>query len=212
MIHFIWIGDATKNKYQDTPELWHKLGYDVKEWDERSILDLAASNGMNSYCNILKSLDSNIKKSDLARLLVVTIIGGTYMDYDIQPHSGKLPLKLCKSLSLVLEHATGLNGMPLVANGIIVTKTLYHPFLMSFLRKYAYNTSNPVLEYLGPHALTKHLNSWRDNHEIRLMSPQVMLWEDQHGAPPDYVVARHRNACSWGGDRSKSGWDSVLCD
>jgi len=205
MIHFIWIGNKEKNKFSETPRAWESIGYSVTEWDEDQIIELMKSERMLKQLRIFLSLQSYIRKADFARIVVLIAKGGIYMDYDIYPNGNGLHTFSKQDTALVLEHGE-LNGAPIIANGILYSRSPYNPFFVKFLNDNYKETYKSVLEYLGPHALTNHLLGWRKAQKILILPAKIMLWEDQCGMTPSFVVSRHLNACSWGGNRSESNW------
>lgn len=91
-----------------------------------------------------------------------------------------------------------------VANGVIIS-VQGNELLERFLQQQHRNTSQKVLQYLGPHSMTRFLERQRNRMQLDdlcVIPPQHFLWEQKVGPMPKWSIAKHMGKNTWG-DHSK---------
>lgn len=214
------------------PLRWRTMnpGWQVLEWNHVNLTEFIRGH-YPQYFPAWNSLGKVIKKCDLARLLVLHYFGGAYMDLDLVPLSpldGLLNSKRIRhsktAYVTVLPQPESVESVNLlemdavfsreyrpidkrgfgVANGAIIAKPGCQ-WMLDFIDSRINNPGALVLDYMGPHALTRFLRERTDLHRrVRALPPYYLLWEPHYmqQPPPDWVVCLHPAVNSWG-DHSK---------
>ena len=224
-----------------SPSRWAALnpGHEIRLWDERSLSALIA-NRYPRYFARWMALDMVIKKCDLARLLVIHEFGGAYFDLDLlprraldsflddghvryaqeSPRSGQLPgdeasvrVKL-REREFILSREyrrIDMTGYG-VANGMIISRPRLPLWLEFIDERIGHARDARVLDFMGPHALTRFLRARA--RELRgrgaLLPPYYFLWERgsfKH-PPPEWCVAEHPAVNHWG-DHTRPDWWAI---
>lgn len=242
VIHLVWYQgfDAAPADIRPAPERWARENpdHEVRTWDAHSMERLIRGD-YPALLPVWHSLDRIIKRCDLARLLIVHRHGGVYADADLIPRrsltsfyrdrrvhflsdapvTGELPassspvdVHIADRLFLLSKEYNKIDHAGYgVANGFIASRPGL-PLWMDFVRAHAFNTNARVLDYLGPHALTRFLRQRAS--ELRgqglLLPPYYFLWE-RHAfthQPPEWCVCEHPAVNRWG-DASRTEWWAV---
>lgn len=219
LIHFVWIPSfQTAPRYvKENIERWEALNpdYVILKWNEPDIIKMLPSNWKAAY----SSLDKDIKKADLARMVIMFFYGGAYFDCDLipcKPLSNLLNKKKVESiipkkdsrkriwfpkkkeinlrekeLILTREWNSGGNTPYRIANGCFLA-TPGNSFILEFILKSYKHTQNKVLWYMGPIALSSHVRENVESLRERavVLSPQHFLWEG--GNRPRWSISEHQ--------------------
>lgn len=240
-IHFMWYQgfDTIPSYLKRVPTLWGEMNpsYEILRWDYRNTSEFISKHYPHLFAT-WNSLDSIIKKCDYARLLLLHYFGGVYADCDLIP-SGPLDyllnssVRYCQQVSLVKvlpnpypaeaadfsvpEVILSREHQPIdrkgfgVANGIILAKPKSQ-FLMEFLLSRYTRSSDQVLDYLGPHALTRFIreNTATYRKRVMILCPYYFLWEDHamDEKPPPWNISSHLARNHWG-DHSRKDWWNI---
>lgn len=169
MFHTIWIdfgkGKDVFPKYEQNIKEFHKLhpGWIFKNWTEPEIIELIKFKHPY-FLPIFQSYDKPIKKHDSARMIVLDVFGGVYIDHDF------IPLKNIESLlkfyEIVLGNEESSYFCPV--NGLIATIS-GHPFL----RKIICEMNKPevaqmnVLKATGPALIKRMILSYAEEYGTR---------------------------------------------
>ena len=240
LIHFIWfqgiaLAPATS---RDVPAHWQHMNhdYEVRVWDEQSLHDFIVTK-YPQYLKRWHALPQVIKKCDMARLLLIHHYGGVYLDMDLIPQS---PLHEFfdqrKIYHMGMQHRSILPNSPPVdvdfasrefilsreyanidyagcgvANGVILSKAKL-PMWIEFVEEQIDQPNNRVLEFMGPHALTRFLRRRAATLNGRglIVPPYYFLWEDHamKQPAPSWCVSKHLAVNHWG-DHTKPRWWEV---
>lgn len=241
LLHFMWYqGFKQIPAYlKSTPRNWAVMnsGYSVIQWDQENLTEFIYSK-YPQFFETWSSLPSVIKKCDFARLLVLHYYGGVYLDCDLIPLSPlesllssdfrycqrikgvrmlpkpppKSPVNFSEAeLIFSREHrAIDAKGFG-IANGVIIAKP-NNQLLYDFLEHRSQDTESRVLDYLGPHALTRFIRSRAEGLQgkVIVLPPYYLLWEmtAMDEQPPDWTISIHLAKNHWG-DHSKKDWWNV---
>lgn len=226
IIHFVWIKDFNQApSYAATNILSFKdlnPEFKIMLWDESKVLRLMTKREKWHYhcCDML------IKKADFARMIVLREYGGYYFDCDIEPSKPLRELKTGRAFSsddkdlskgsyknfdfgscdLILQKEWNPERIT-VANGIIFAapkNEVIEKFIEARMAKFAV----PVLDYMGPHALTRFIKNFHKSNKILILKPSLFLWEASLGEQPDWSYALHLAENTWG-DKSRKDWWKV---
>lgn len=220
-IHLVWI-----DKFIDAPDhcqeiirKWESVeGFTVKKWEQDDVIKLMSKDELGAY----SSLDSIIKKSDFARLVVMRENQGFYLDCDLEPlrdlgdlYRGFVEVPNSKttheevpfSMDLDLLFVREWGQTTRVANGFFAVSEEGSKVIGRFLNQNYKLSHNKVLKYLGPHALSVFIA--REAKEKRLpktkiLMPHLILFEKEC---PEYAYCRHVSKNSWGDKTRKDWWN-----
>ena len=91
-LHFIWWqgADLMPARYRPVVEAWRQMhpGWQVTVWDARRLdahLRALPGNTAQLTSGVMQHLAFDIQRVDLARLLILCLVGGVYSDLDILP-------------------------------------------------------------------------------------------------------------------------------
>lgn len=241
LLHLVWYQgfDRIPPYLAANPGRWGALnpGHEVRLWDEESLSRLVADH-YPQYRGAWDGLSTVIKRCDLGRLLVVHRHGGAYLDADLEPRSplsaflgsgvrychnaarvrslprpwshepyawGGRELVLSREHNPIDGHGYG------IANGVLLARP-GSEIVLDFVDSHCRDLQAPVLDYLGPHALTRYVRRRAPQLRGRLgiAPPWYFLWEcpSMDQPPPPWTVSTHLNLHHWG-DRSKPDWWNV---
>lgn len=184
IFHTIWIdfgkGNEIPPKYIQNMrdfELLHS-GWSFKNWTEPEIVELIKFKHPY-FLNTFLNYDAPIKKHDSARIIVLDIFGGVYIDHDF------IPLKnieiLLKSFDLVLGNEVDDEFVPV--NGFIGSIP-DHPFLKKLIKgmNCPVVAESPVLLATGPFLLKETLLS----HVLDFGSGGIKIYSRKFFYPIEY--------------------------
>ncbi len=227
IIHLMWIPtlDRVPKDVLGYPQLWQELnpGWQVMLWDEGRLIHMLRGFSPDMI-PLYRGARLPIKKADFGRLAVLLKYGGLYCDMDMKPQRA---LDCFFSEPFVLAHRSHhTRGIPRfitrhpvnwqecdmimsreyrkidqftgLANGAMFSVP-ENPLLGRFLYEHAPKTGEKVLDYLGPHALTRFLRQNMDPNRLVILPPYYFLWEDRafdHPAPK-WVVCKHLGKSNW---------------
>lgn len=241
IIHLVWYQgfDQAPDHLRGTPQAWRGFNpeWRVMEWDFVSLSSFIVQK-YPQYFDRWNRLDQVIKKCDLARLFLVHHFGGVYVDADLIPQrpldefldAGEIRHRQTKHVTrlpkpdpvervnlrerafiLSREHRPIDRTGSGVANGMLASVPRL-PMWLDFIERQIDQTGLKVLDYFGPHALTKFLRERADTLRGSglILPPYYFLWEAHamHEPPPSWCVSRHLAINHWG-DSSRSDWWNV---
>ena len=131
-IHFIWISDDAKFTFPvpylsniQSFHFWNPSST-IFKWNHRDIVSLMKKNEiLNRYQTFYENLPSPLFKADIARLIVLYLFGGLYVDCDFYCLQNLYPLLIDKDIAFFYEpqeHALKNKIKELVFNGFIYSK------------------------------------------------------------------------------------------
>ena len=241
IIHLVWFqGFANAPDHvRGTPALWRAMNpsYTVMEWDYESLSAFIAKR-YRQYYDRWNKLDLIIKKCDVARFLLVHHYGGAYVDADLIPqrpldafldggeirhHRTKFVTELpqpdpIETLNLrERDFILSREYRPIdmtgsgVANGFIIASPGL-PMWIDFMEAQIEQPTRRVLDFFGPHALTRFLRERADSLQGKglVVPPYYFLWEDHamKQPAPAWVVSKHLAINHWG-DKTRADWWNV---
>jgi hypothetical protein len=238
VIHTIWFQGHHHAPIADQENVasWQRLNssYEVLQWDYQN-LSLFIRDHYPQYFEHWNRLDRVIKKCDFARLLLIDFFGGVYVDLDLRPKSpidvlldsGKIRYGKTAYVSILptpeVSESVDLrsyetlfsreyqpidsNGFGL-ANGVMVS--VPRPsWVIPFIDSRIHYGHLRVLDYMGPHALTRFFRERKDlQSKVRALPPYYFLWErSMQQMPPEWVVSCHPAVNSWGDSTRVDFWN-----
>ena len=233
-------------EHAGNPSKWESMnpGWAVRLWSGPE-LEGFVSTHYPSYLPLWNSLGKAVKKSDLGRLLLLHHFGGIYLDWDLEPFSrprGVLD-SFAGSKVVYNKHITEsrISEIPSedfvdissygsvfsrencridragygVANNTLMMAP-GQPWVMDFIGQQEECSGGPVLEFLGPWAMTRF---WRTRvaedpekvkAEMTIIPPHYFIWEQwrMSSQPPSYAISAHTGENTWGDKTRKDWWNA----
>lgn len=197
LIHFIWVNKFDfKNdnariplKYRKNIENWKKLNSDWKItiWTGKMIHELILNSGNEALIDLYLSYDLFISKVDLAKLIILSVFPGLYVDMDYycqQSINSVIDLETEKEMILVkepyenLKNYASLGSLHNLDKFIISNAFIYvskkTELLSSLVNLYSLNKHKlpNVLQSTGPVIFNMMYSIDENNKKIKLLEPE----------------------------------------
>lgn len=227
IIHMMWVPslDGIPEEIRSYPDQWKEMnpGWQLMLWDEPRLIQMLRGFAPDMI-PLYRGAKLPIKQADFGRLAVLLKYGGLYIDMDMEPqrpldcffsepyiiahrshhtrsiprHVTKHPVDWEKCDMIMSREYRKIDQFTGLANGAMFSVP-ENPLLGQFLYEHAPNTNEKVLDYLGPHALTRFLRKNMNPSRLVVLPPYYFLWESQafdHEAP-DWVICKHLGKSNW---------------
>ena len=182
-IHQIWLGSPVPEKYKTWMNSWKNLnkGWDYYLWDDEKIKSLNMQNR-----DLFDTIENLGAKSDIARLEILRLFGGIYVDTDFQclrPLNDQI-LKT-KMFACCLS-----NYSPQIGNGIIGaskdSKILLNCIFTLTKNKLRNPTPNEISNFSGPCFFTRHIFDFLDCNKSNF--DEVIIFPSNYFYPvPSFI-------------------------
>lgn len=213
-IHHIWLGSVLPARYHAWVASWKQYhpGWEHTVWDDAQVLNLLTEYEQDfpGLCAYYHTLSNYGARSDLARLVILYLLGGLYVDIDFQCIRSFDDLNARYSFYAGLLPITTQNGV-LVANGLIgaapghiiirrcLEDILAHPELGKEGRV------AQILDNTGPGPLTRAVYTSLIDPEFSRLCADSIVFPTIVFYPPDikkgnfseHTYAIHHWAGSW---------------
>ena len=199
-IHQIWLGSNVPKKYDIWRKSWIKYNPDFEYilWDEKKIL----KTGLINEKQFMQATNFGVK-SDIARYEILYKFGGIYVDTDfeaLKPIDHKL-------LSRSFIAGQLYDYKPQINNALIISepKSNFLKTVINNIGEYRDEmTGMEVMDYSGPHYLSKLTFENRDSEDIVILPSQYFYpW-------PHYMKHSANSPYSWTSDTTIAihHWDA----
>ena len=200
ILHKIWLGGPLPAQEQEWLRSWENLmpDWEVRVWDDRTILDLDAPRSSH-----WKIAGTQSEKSDLLRFEILHRFGGIYSDTDVQCLRSFDPL--------LIEGVTCFLGWerPGRVCGAVMGATPGHSFMQNLLENAgpSFSLHKDPTARAGPRFLTKHLKQYESSVTVFPEHYFYPYWFDDRNKYPIHLDFRalfpesyavHHWMFSWG--------------